>query len=358
VDKRSTQFGQSISEAMESQDLEFFKQVIARYQEEHDAADQDVMAALAYLAQKDRPLMPPITAGDAEPQSWKPESHRPEQQRERPTRSDRGDRGELSGRPARSERPERRPRDEGPAAEGVTRYRIAVGHEHGVEPRNIVGAIANEAGLDAEHIGRIKIFDSYSTVDLPSGMPRAIFEQLKKAWVLGQQLNIAAVGDVAEGEPSGGTPSPAPRSDYQGERKPRSKPFPDRDATRKPRSKPFPARDGESRPRKSRDTTEQRPRTSSDERPRSGTDDRPRSAPTDKPRSPGGKFKGKPAGKFAGKPGSKPGARSKAGPGSKSGAKAKPAGKPKVKYTPKPANKFGGKNSKPPGRKVLTTKKS
>ncbi len=74
--------------------------------------------------------------------------------------------------------------------EGKRTYRIEVGHEHGVKPGNIVGAIANEAGLDSKHIGRISIRDDYSLVDLPDGMPTEMFEHLKKVWVVQQQLRI------------------------------------------------------------------------------------------------------------------------------------------------------------------------
>ena len=70
-------------------------------------------------------------------------------------------------------------------------FRIEVGHEHGVKPANIVGAIANEAGLDSQYIGRIKIYDDYSTVDLPQGMPNEIFRDLQKVWVAGQQMRIS-----------------------------------------------------------------------------------------------------------------------------------------------------------------------
>jgi ATP-dependent RNA helicase DeaD len=72
-------------------------------------------------------------------------------------------------------------------------FRIEVGHNHEVEPRNIVGAIANEAGLDAQNIGRIDIQDDHSLVELPAGMPKPIFADLKKAWVCGQKLNISRV---------------------------------------------------------------------------------------------------------------------------------------------------------------------
>ena len=55
---------------------------------------------------------------------------------------------------------------------------------------NIVGAIANEAGIDSKHIGRIDIRDDHSLIDLPEGMPSEIFQHLKKVWVSNQQLRI------------------------------------------------------------------------------------------------------------------------------------------------------------------------
>jgi ATP-dependent RNA helicase DeaD len=70
-------------------------------------------------------------------------------------------------------------------------FRIEVGHNHGVKPGNIVGAIANETGIDGDHIARIKIEDDYSTVELPAGMPKELFQELKKIRVAGQQLNIS-----------------------------------------------------------------------------------------------------------------------------------------------------------------------
>ncbi len=69
-------------------------------------------------------------------------------------------------------------------------YRIEVGHSHGVKPANIVGAIANEAGLESRYIGRIDIQDDYSILDLPADMPRELLTHLKKVWVSGQQLNM------------------------------------------------------------------------------------------------------------------------------------------------------------------------
>ena len=77
---------------------------------------------------------------------------------------------------------------------GKARYRIDVGNDHGVKPGNIVGAIANEAGLAGEHIGHISIEKDYSLVDLPTGMPRDIFMDLKKVRVCGRPMKIALYG--------------------------------------------------------------------------------------------------------------------------------------------------------------------
>ncbi|MES2150616.1 MAG: DEAD/DEAH box helicase [Pseudomonadota bacterium] len=80
-------------------------------------------------------------------------------------------------------------------------YRIEVGSAHGVKPANIVGAIANEAGLEARHIGRIEIFEDHSTLDLPDGMPKELLEHLKTVWVAGQQLRIVQAGSAPAPKP-------------------------------------------------------------------------------------------------------------------------------------------------------------
>jgi ATP-dependent RNA helicase DeaD len=72
-------------------------------------------------------------------------------------------------------------------------YRIEVGHVHGVQPGNIVGAIANEAGLDGKHIGHIDIREDHSFVDLPEGMPKEILRSLKKVRVRGTELRMTRV---------------------------------------------------------------------------------------------------------------------------------------------------------------------
>ncbi len=70
------------------------------------------------------------------------------------------------------------------------RFRVEVGHRDRVKPGNIVGAIANESGLNGRMIGRIQIFDNYSLIDLPKGMPSNIFKNLKKVKVMNKELKI------------------------------------------------------------------------------------------------------------------------------------------------------------------------
>jgi ATP-dependent RNA helicase DeaD len=89
-------------------------------------------------------------------------------------------------------------------------YRIEVGAVHGVQVGSIVGAIANEAGLDGKHIGRVDIREDHSLVDLPTGMPKEIFRHLRKVRVGGQKLQISR---AAGGAKERGRRHPAPQDD-------------------------------------------------------------------------------------------------------------------------------------------------
>lgn len=78
-----------------------------------------------------------------------------------------------------------------PPEKGMERYRIEVGNSHGLRPKDIVGAISNEAGLDSRHIGQIQIEPEFSFVDLPFGMPGNTFQMLKKTWVRSRRMAIS-----------------------------------------------------------------------------------------------------------------------------------------------------------------------
>jgi ATP-dependent RNA helicase DeaD len=180
-DKRIARFKQRITDTLATEEMGQFYQLIEQYQQEQNVPALEIAAALALLLQGEEPLL-------LQPKAQrKPEYKRDEE--EIPQR----------GRPSRKER-DRPAGKEGPPEEGMERFRIAVGHKHGVKPANIVGAIANEAGLDSQFIGRINIYDDYSTIDLPEGMPKSVFSDLKKTWISGQQLKISRLteGQTAE----------------------------------------------------------------------------------------------------------------------------------------------------------------
>lgn len=178
--KRIADFKQKITDTLASGELAFMQGLIEQYRQEHDVPALEIAAALAKMSIGDNSLL------------LAPDRERP------PPRKGRDEFQPGEGRPARDRK--ERPRARREPGENMERYRVEVGHKHGVKPGNIVGAIANEAGLDGEHIGRIDIEDDYSLVDLPVGMPKEIFLDLKKARVCGEALNISLFGAPAAGQ--------------------------------------------------------------------------------------------------------------------------------------------------------------
>ena len=192
-DRRIDKFKTKITDTLDQEGLDFFKDIIEQFRQEHNVPSLEIAAALAKIAQGDEPLLL--------------EEIKRKKRSEKPLDSQRNDtrRGAEDDRPRRERRdPDERPkRDKSefklmPPTQGMERFRIEVGYTHGVKPGNIVGAIANEAGLDAKHIGRIELYDDFSTVDLPEGMPREILRLLKKTWVAGQQMRITRM-DTSSG---------------------------------------------------------------------------------------------------------------------------------------------------------------
>ncbi|TBV80339.1 MAG: DEAD/DEAH box helicase [Desulfobulbaceae bacterium] len=185
--RRISLFKEQVSEAMASQELEFFEELIDNFQEEYDVAPRRIAAALTYLLQKERPLQADLDSETEERESLA------EQQASWP--------GEQTGAArgvTRKRSPGAKDRDGGRKREDRTawqRYRIEVGQGHGVEPGNIVGAITNEANLGNRDIGAIKIYDSFSLVDLPVNLPPAIVDHLETVWVCGRQMQLHLDGE-------------------------------------------------------------------------------------------------------------------------------------------------------------------
>ncbi len=191
-DKRIANFKQKISDTLANEDLGLFTQLIEQYQTEYNVPANDVAAALAVLLQGDTPLLLKKKTHAVPPKDWGRDDSRDKGRKSRRNESNKG-RSKEKNKPKKN-----RDRSDSRLEVGMERFRLEVGHKHEVKPGNIVGAIANEAGLDSKHIGRIEIHDDYSVIDLPSGMPKDIFNTLKKTWVSGTQLKISTLGSGSE----------------------------------------------------------------------------------------------------------------------------------------------------------------
>ena len=171
---RISRFKQRITDTLTTEELSFFTQLIEQYQTEHDVPAAEIAAALAKMAQGDTPLLLKDIPKRA--------------------RKERNDRQGTRDRTRDRDRDSKPRRSKGRSPDiKMELFRIEVGNSHGIKPGNIVGAIANETGIDGDHIARIKIEENYSTVELPAGMPKELFQELKKVRVAGQQLNISLV---------------------------------------------------------------------------------------------------------------------------------------------------------------------
>jgi len=185
---RVSKFLEKITTALGSSELGIFRDLVERYEREHNVPAAEIAAALAKVVQGDMPLLlePP-----RKPE--KPAFEREFVERPGGREASRSAREPREPREPRAPRPDTGPRD---PDVGMETFRIEVGYQHGVQPGNIVGAIANEADLESKFIGRIDIRDDYSLVDLPEGMPRELLEHLKKVRVGGQPIRIRRAEDA------------------------------------------------------------------------------------------------------------------------------------------------------------------
>jgi ATP-dependent RNA helicase DeaD len=206
TDRRVAQFKQQILDVIESEDLGFLHEVVNQIENEQDLSTHEIAAAMAYLLQRERPLQMREPRGAATPRTPKKPLR---ETREEPAAPRSPKTPPSRGRPDTDEqrrgKPER-PRKSSPV--DWVRYRIEVGRRHEATPGDIVGAIANEAGIDSQFIGQIRLYDDYSTVDLPEGMPAEVFRQLKQVRVRQQPLNIHrdTGGKRGEGRKDGESP--------------------------------------------------------------------------------------------------------------------------------------------------------
>ena len=211
-ESRANQFKEKITSTLANTDLAFFQQVVQSYLEENETDPMQLAAALAHLAQKDKPLIL-----DEKPAKGSKAS--------RSRGEDRGNHSERLSRDSKSFRPER----EGKRKEKrgnidrppMENYRIAVGKDHNIMPGDIVGAIANEADVEPRNIGHIELKGDHSYIELPVGMPKVVFESLKKLRVRNQPLNIEQTDHVAKPAATSAKPANGKKKTYT--KKPKKK---------------------------------------------------------------------------------------------------------------------------------------
>ena len=186
--QRVSRFRDRINSALDGGDVEMFRGLLEDFERERNVPMVEIAAALAQLVQGDTPMFLP---NDPPPPP-------PRERHEKPARNDgyapRAHDGERAPRPPR-------PAHDGPDV-GMQTYRIEVGHEHRVKPGNIVGAIANEAELEARYIGRVDIRDDYTLVDLPEGMPPELLQFLGNVRVAGRPIRMKLATDDDLNQPS------------------------------------------------------------------------------------------------------------------------------------------------------------
>lgn len=181
---RQKQFMGNITQRLQHENMPPYRRMIESYLKENEGVDAiDVAAALALQMKQDKPWNMEITL---------PKPARPAKEARVRTSDDASSRGGRfsSGGSAKNGEHKRAHSEDYPQET----YRIEVGRVHGVKPGNIVGAIANEAGLQSRFITGLKIHDDHSTVRLPKGMDKAVVRDLNKAWVCGRQLNLKSIG--------------------------------------------------------------------------------------------------------------------------------------------------------------------
>ncbi|MCP4337923.1 MAG: DEAD/DEAH box helicase [Desulfobulbaceae bacterium] len=189
--KRIVKFKEKITGALQA-DTSFYQNLIEEYLEETQVDPRQLAAALAQLSQGNTPLLKVEPKFRSEPA--------PVNRRSTPSKS-------FDKRP----KTRKSMSVQLPPEEGMERFRIQLGNNEGVKPGNIVGAIANEADISSKHIGRIDIFDSYSTVDLPFGMPEDILRILQRARIGNKAMKLQKIGEASSTPPQTSRPQKTKR---------------------------------------------------------------------------------------------------------------------------------------------------
>ncbi len=192
-DQRVERFKNSITEKIESGELSPYLEILQNYQLETDQAGIQIAAALASLAHDKSPLLvEDLPAAKSHRESRRERDYEENsggRTRKKPRRGRDGEGRSGKDFPKQAEALEEFPQIE------MQRYVIMVGFFAGVKPGNIVGAISNEIDIESKYIGHIKIYDDFTTVDLPGKLPKTALAHLKKVRVCGKPMNLTKADD-------------------------------------------------------------------------------------------------------------------------------------------------------------------
>lgn len=152
---RVSKFTDAIGKALGDPQVGDFRELIAAYERDHDVPALDIAAAIAVLAQDGEPLLL-----------------------------------EEMPEPVRAPHKERSHDRRGGDRKPMASYRIEVGKRHRVEPRQIVGALANEGGLSREDFGKIDIRPAFSIVELPADLAPDTLNALQDTRISGVLIDL------------------------------------------------------------------------------------------------------------------------------------------------------------------------
>ncbi|MDR2880637.1 MAG: DEAD/DEAH box helicase [Azoarcus sp.] len=258
---RISQFKQNVLDVLADPDMElgFFRNVVEEIVEENDLSSREVAAALAYLVQTGRPLQ----IEEDEGRGW--EQATALHPRGKPLREEIFTTGLPRARAARRDAAKEPIPAKVFAGGKVQRYRISVGRNHGVTPKEIVGAIANEGGIEGRFIGQIDLYDEFSTVELPAQLPANLLAALGRIVVCNRSLGTRPL------ENDEALPARRPKNSIDTRRndkpyKPSTKPSWEKREKRSDRNEQWTDRGGESRPPRKTETRDAR----QNERPHAG----------------------------------------------------------------------------------------
>jgi ATP-dependent RNA helicase DeaD len=166
-----------------------FAAIVADYERDNNVPATEIAAALAKMSRGGKPLL--LAKSEREVAAAPERTREPAAPRlYEKTHSKRNDIPTASAPVPTSEKRAR------PQQAGFATYRVEVGHGNGIKPGNIVGAVANESGLDATQIGRIEILETHSLIELPAGLPKKILTHLQTVQVGGRPLRIREGGEM------------------------------------------------------------------------------------------------------------------------------------------------------------------